>query len=101
MSIVGLEGAFIGITLSELNSPCGETRKKLASEFPCRELLDALPVAVYTTGAAGRITYYNAAAVRSAGRRFTIGSNERRVTWQLYRPDGAFLPHNECPMPKS
>ena len=71
---------------------------KLAPELPCRELLDALPAAIYTTDAAGRITYYNAAAVQLAGRRPEIGSDEWCVTWRLYRPDGSLLPHDECPM---
>ena len=71
---------------------------KLASELPCRELLDALPAAIYTTDAAGRVTYYNAAAVQLAGRTPEIGSDEWCVTWRLYRPDGSLLPHDECPM---
>ena len=71
---------------------------KLAPELPCRELLDALPAAIYTTDAAGRITYYNAAAVQLAGRTPKIGSDEWCVTWRLYRPDGTPLPHDECPM---
>jgi PAS domain S-box-containing protein len=69
-----------------------------APEFPCRELLNALPAAIYTTDAAGRITYYNAAAVGLAGRTPTIGSDEWCVTWRLYRPDGTLLPHDQCPM---
>ena len=62
-------------------------QSKLATELPYRELLDALPAAIYTTDAAGRITYYNAAAVQLAGRRPKIGSDEWCVTWRLYRPD--------------
>jgi PAS domain-containing protein len=73
-------------------------QRKLATELPCRELLDALPVAIYTTDAAGRITYYNEAAVRLAGRKPEIGSHEWCITWRLYRPDGTPLPHHECPM---
>ena len=73
-------------------------QKKLAPEFPCRELLDALPAAIYTTDAAGRLTYYNSAAVQLAGRTPEIGSDEWCVTWRLYRPDGTPLPHDECPM---
>ena len=73
-------------------------RGKLATELPCRELLDALPAAIYTTDAAGRLTYYNAAAVQLAGRTPEIGSDEWCVTWRLYWPDGTPLPHNECPM---
>ncbi len=73
-------------------------QRKLATELPCRELLDALPAAIYTTDAAGRLTYYNAAAVQLAGRKPKIGSDEWCVTWRLYRPDGTPLPHDECPM---
>ena len=63
-----------------------------------RQVLDALPAAVYTTDAQGRITYYNRAAVELAGREPVIGSDEWCVTWRLYTPDGTFLPHDECPM---
>ena len=38
-----------------------------------RELLDALPAAVYTTDAAGRITYYNEAAAVLWGHRPPLG----------------------------
>jgi PAS domain S-box-containing protein len=73
-------------------------QRKLTTELPCRELLDALPAAIYTTDAAGRLTYYNAAAVQLAGRVPKIGSDEWCATWRLYRPDGTPLPHDECPM---
>jgi PAS domain S-box-containing protein len=73
-------------------------QKKLSPELPCRELLDALPAAIYTTDADGRVTYYNAAAVHLAGRAPKIGSDEWCVTWRLYWPDGTPLPHDECPM---
>jgi PAS domain S-box-containing protein len=73
-------------------------QRKLATELPCRELLDALPAAIYTTDAAGRLTYYNAAAVQLAGRVPRIGSDEWCATWRLYRPDGTPLPHDQCPM---
>jgi PAS domain S-box-containing protein len=62
-----------------------------------RELLEALPAAVYTTDAKGRITFYNKAAIEMAGRVPEPG-DEWCVTWRLYRPDGTPLPHNECPM---
>jgi PAS domain S-box-containing protein len=63
-----------------------------------RDLLEALPIAIYTTDAAGRITFYNRAAVELAGRVPTLGSDEWCVTWRLYRPDGTPLPHDQCPM---
>jgi PAS domain S-box-containing protein len=63
-----------------------------------RDLLQALPAAIYTTDAAGRITFYNEAAVELSGRRPKLDSDEWCVTWRLYRPDGTPLPHGECPM---
>jgi PAS domain S-box-containing protein len=62
-----------------------------------RDLLEALPAAVYTTDAEGRITFFNKAAVEMAGRRPQIG-DKWCVTWRLYNPDGTYLPHHRCPM---
>jgi len=62
------------------------------------DLLAAIPAAIYTTDAEGKITYYNEKAVELAGRRPVLGSDEWCVTWKLYRPDGTFLPHDQCPM---
>jgi PAS domain S-box-containing protein len=67
------------------------------SERHMRDLLEAMPAAVYTTDAAGRITFYNKAAVEMAGRVPAPG-DEWCVTWRLYTPDGAPLPHDQCPM---
>ena len=64
----------------------------------CRDLLDALPAAIYATDAAGRITFFNQAAVDFAGRVPEIGSDQWCVTWRLYWPDGRPLPHDQCPM---
>ncbi|WP_129793795.1 PAS domain S-box protein [Sphingosinicella sp. CPCC 101087] len=69
-----------------------------ANERRLRELLEALPAAVYTTDAEGRITFYNQAAVEMAGREPVLGSDEWCVTWKLYHPDGKPLPHDQCPM---
>ena len=63
-----------------------------------RDLLDALPAAIYTTDAAGRITSYNQAAVEFSGRTPKIGSDQWCVTWRLYWPDGRPMAHGECPM---
>jgi PAS domain S-box-containing protein len=63
-----------------------------------RQLLEALPAAVYTTDAAGRITFFNEAAVEFAGHRPELGRDLWCVSWRLHRPDGTPLPHDECPM---
>jgi PAS domain S-box-containing protein len=68
------------------------------SEQRLQDLLTAIPAAIYTTDAAGKITYFNEAAVELAGRRPTIGSDQWCVTWKLYWPDGTPLPHDQCPM---
>jgi len=62
------------------------------------ELLHALPVAVYTTDAAGHITFYNAAAADLWGVRPELGKSEFCGSWKMYWPDGTALPHDECPM---
>jgi len=67
------------------------------SEQRLRDLLEALPAAVYTTDAAGRITFYNKAAIDMAGCT-PVAGQEWCVTWRLYTPDGAPLPHDQCPM---
>jgi PAS domain S-box-containing protein len=66
-----------------------------------RELLDALPMAIYTTDADGRITFFNQAAVEFAGRTPEIGSDQWCVTWRLYWPDGRPMAHDECPMARA
>jgi PAS domain S-box-containing protein len=63
-----------------------------------RGLLDALPTAVYTTDAAGRITYFNEAAAELWGRRPQLGTTECCGSWKLSLPDGTPLLHGECPM---
>ena len=62
------------------------------------DLLEALPVAVYTTDAEGRITYYNQSAADLWGSRPQIGSDRWCGSWRLFWPDGRPLPHDECPM---
>jgi PAS domain S-box-containing protein len=62
------------------------------------ELLEALPVAVYTTDAEGRITFFNQAAAEFWGRRPELGSAQWCGSWKLYWPDGRPMAHDECPM---
>ena len=61
-------------------------------------ILQSLPVAVYTTDAAGRITFYNEAAAQLWGVRPELGKSEFCGSWKMYWPDGTPLPHHECPM---
>jgi len=68
------------------------------SERRFREMIDALPVAIYTTDVQGRVTHFNPAAVEFSGRVPELGVDSWCVTWKLYRPDGTPLPHDECAM---
>ena len=63
-----------------------------------QQILDSLPVAVYTTDPQGKITYYNRAAAEFAGREPEIAKDEWCVTFRLFTEDGQDLPHAECPM---
>ncbi|MDP8980078.1 MAG: PAS domain S-box protein [Acidobacteriota bacterium] len=62
------------------------------------ELIEAIPAAVYTTDADGRITFFNQAAVDFSGRVPELGTDSWCVTWKLYNTDGTPLPHDQCPM---
>jgi PAS domain S-box-containing protein len=68
------------------------------SERQLQELIAAIPAAIYTTDAEGKITYFNQAVAELAGRSPTIGSDEWCVTWKLYHPNGTPLPYDQCPM---
>jgi two-component system, chemotaxis family, CheB/CheR fusion protein len=67
-------------------------------EIQLENLIRALPAAIYTTDAAGRITFYNEAAAELWGCRPELGKSEFCGSWKLYWPDGRPLPHGECPM---
>ena len=63
-----------------------------------RAALERLPAPIYLTDAEGWITFYNQACVDFAGRTPTLGEERWCVTWKLFREDGTFLPHEQCPM---
>lgn len=84
-----LDGAMLGEMFLDVAEP---------PENRFRQLLDALPAAIYTTDAAGRITFFNRAAVEFAGREPELGKDHWCVTWRLYWPDGTPMPHDKCPM---
>jgi PAS domain-containing protein len=74
--------------------PVESLARRTGREQLCRSVLDALPPAIYTTDAAGRITYYNRAAADLAGRCPELGKDEWCVTWRLYRLDGTPMAHD-------
>jgi PAS domain-containing protein len=63
-----------------------------------RETLEALDAPIYVTDADGWVTSFNRACVDFAGRTPVAGKDRWCVSWKLYTQDGAYLPHERCPM---
>ena len=65
-----------------------------------RTLFDLAPVAVYSCDASGVIHDYNSRAAELWGRRPEVGDTDERFcgSFRMYRPDGSFMPHDQCPM---
>src|ERR1700687_4298570 len=74
----------------------GEALRESEARF--RNLLLALPAAVYTTDQEGRITLFNDQAAQLWGRRPEIGKDLWCGSWRIFQPDGTPLPHEQCPM---
>jgi PAS domain S-box-containing protein len=70
------------------------------SEDRYRVLFDLGPVAVYACDASGKIQDFNRRAVELWGRKPAPGDTDERFcgSFKLFRPDGSFMPHDQCPM---
>jgi PAS domain S-box-containing protein len=68
------------------------------SERHLRAVIDALPVAIYTTDAEGSLTHFNQTAVEFSGRVPELGTDHWCISMKLYKPNGTPLPHDQCPM---
>lgn len=62
------------------------------------QLLDNLPVAVYTCDAKGKIVSYNTAAVKLWGAAPQKGQEAYCELWRVFYPDGEPLPPERCPV---
>jgi signal transduction histidine kinase len=71
-----------------------------ANEERYRTLFDLAPVAVYSCDVSGVIRDYNNRAAELWGRKPELGDTDERFcgSFKLYRPDGSFMPHEQCPM---
>jgi PAS domain S-box-containing protein len=70
------------------------------SEERYRTLFDLGPVAVYSCDAAGVIQKFNRRAAELWGREPAPGDTDQRFcgSFKMFRPDGRFMPHEQCPM---
>ena len=70
------------------------------SEERFRTLFELGPVAVYSCGASGVIREFNRRAAELWDRAPALGDTDERFcgSFKLFRPDGSFMPHEQCPM---
>src|SRR5665648_113652 len=70
------------------------------SEERYRTLFDLVPAAVYSVDTVGVIQKFNSRAAELWDRAPEPGDTDERFcgSYKLFRPDGSFLPHAECPM---
>src|SRR5512143_360436 len=65
-----------------------------------RFLFESSPAAVYSIDARGVIQEFNCRAAELWGRSPQPGDTDERFcgSYKMFRPDGSFMPHDECPM---
>jgi PAS domain S-box-containing protein len=84
---------------SELENHVRERTAELAvSQQRYKQVVQNLPIAVYTTDEDGRITFYNEPAAELWGRRPVIGQDLWCGSYKIFKPDGNELPLDDCPM---
>ncbi|BFU94931.1 MAG: hypothetical protein NTNFB02_16530 [Nitrospira sp.] len=91
-------GKFYTIILRDVTQRLWQEQALRHSEGRYRDLIQALPAAVYTCDERGRITLYNQAAVALWGREPEMGKDLWCGSWKIYATDGRPLPLDECPM---
>jgi PAS domain S-box-containing protein len=63
-----------------------------------RRVMEALPAALYTTDADGKLLYFNKAAQDLWGFAPKLGEQYWCGSWKIFWPDGTPVPHDQCPM---
>src|SRR3979409_2540659 len=78
----------------QTNEALGESKDRY------RVLFDMSPVAVYSIDTSGVIQEFNRVAAELWGREPKLGDTDERFcgSFKLFRPDGSFMPHEQCPM---
>ena len=77
----------------------GLRHEEQAFELPGR-LFEQLPFAVYVCDRDGLVLRYNRRAAELWGRSPKLGDPDERFcgSYRMFRPDGSWLPHHQCPM---
>ena len=71
------------------------------SELCHRQMLRAIPVAVYSCDAEGRVTFFNRAAAKLWGREPELNKDLWCGSWKIFKPDGSPMPLDQCPMART
>ena len=71
------------------------------SEHLYKQLVEGLPIAVYTCDVEGRITLYNEAAAQLWGRKPEIGKDMWCGSWRIFDLNGSPVSLDSCPMAKA
>ena len=66
--------------------------------YDCRQLIESLPVAIYTCDLKGRITFYNEAAASLWGFSPEIGKDLLSSPFKVFTPEGKLLLQHEYPL---
>src|SRR6266853_565234 len=77
-----------------------EVALRIQGETDSEKVLNLAPIAVYYCDVSGVIREYNNRAAELWGRKPNVGDTDERFcgSFRLYRPDGSFMPHEQCPM---
>jgi len=91
----------VAIEAQELTEQAEAARARAEeSEDRFRTLFELSPVAVYSCDRAGVIQRFNQHAAKLWGRQPEVGDTDERFcgSFKMFRPDGTFMPHDQCPM---
>jgi PAS domain S-box-containing protein len=71
------------------------------SEHLYKQLVEGLPIAVYTCDSKGHITLYNEAAAQLWGQKPVIGKDMWSGSWRIFDTNGVPVSLDSCPMAKA
>ena len=93
-------GKWCRVTFGDITARKEAEENLRTSEARFRALFELGPVAVYSCDASGVIREFNRHAAELWGREPASGQTEARFcgSFKLFRPDGSFMPHQQCPM---
>lgn len=95
--LIGAPGAskHVLLTITDTSTAAGSTEALAESEQRFRDMVEALPAAIFTSDADGKIAHFNTALVSLAHATPRLGQDQWSDVFTLRREDGALVGHNE------